>query len=47
MCYHFIGAALYYLAEVIEEYTVITKKVINGMLIVSLIKLLFFLMFFL
>jgi len=30
-----IGAALYYLAEVIEEYTVITKKVINGMLITS------------
>jgi len=30
-----VGSALYYLAELIEEYTVATKKAINGMLIAS------------
>jgi len=30
-----VGAALYYLAELIEEYTVATKKVLNGMLVAS------------
>jgi len=30
-----VGAALYYLAELMEEYTSVTKQIINGMLIAS------------
>ena len=35
LCNFVTAAALFYLAELVEEYTVLTAKVIKGMLVVS------------